>query len=103
MATSFQGWLNSWNGWGANDPNAMRGSATITFIAALQVNSGEMQGAASFSIDATGTATQPTTVLPELPRYYSVNTDAAVQAKRRQQLEEDEVILAIIQQFVMEA
>lgn len=37
----------------------------------------------------------------EAPRYYSASTDA-MQALRRQQLEEDEVILAIVKQFVME-
>lgn len=35
MATSFEGWLSSWNGWGtqAFDPNAMQGSALMTFSA----------------------------------------------------------------------
>ena len=37
----------------------------------------------------------------EPPRYYSAALDM-VQALRRQQLEEDEVILAVIQQFVLE-
>jgi hypothetical protein len=38
----------------------------------------------------------------EQPRYYSVDAGAAQRAHRRQQLEEDEVILALIQQFVLE-
>ncbi|OXE35265.1 MAG: hypothetical protein CGW95_15035 [Phenylobacterium zucineum] len=42
-----------------------------------------------------------TVTVPEPHRYYSMGTDA-VQALRRQQLEEDEVILAVIQQFVLE-
>lgn len=43
----------------------------------------------------------PVNTTVELPRY-STSIDS-VQALRRQQLEEDEVILAVIQQFVMEA
>ena len=38
----------------------------------------------------------------EAPRYYSTG-QTAMQALHRQRLEEDEVILAVIQQFVMEA
>jgi hypothetical protein len=38
----------------------------------------------------------------ETPKYYSVDAGAAQRALRRQQLEEDEVILALIQQFVLE-
>jgi hypothetical protein len=44
----------------------------------------------------------PSVVIPEPNRYYSVDNGAAQRAHRRQQLEEDEVILAIVQQFVME-
>lgn len=35
MATSFEGWLSSWKGWGtqAFDPNAMQGTASMTFSA----------------------------------------------------------------------
>ena len=44
----------------------------------------------------------PTETATQAPQYYSASLDA-MQALRRQQLEEDEVILAIIQQFVMEA
>lgn len=35
MATSFEGWLSSWKGWGtqAFDPNAMQGTALMTFSA----------------------------------------------------------------------
>lgn len=43
-----------------------------------------------------------TQTIAEPPRYYSASLDA-IAAQRRQQLEEDEAILAIIQQFVMEA
>jgi hypothetical protein len=55
MASSFQNWSDAWgNSWGSvvTDPNAMRGGASFTFTAALQVNAGEMQGSASFSISA---------------------------------------------------
>lgn len=57
MATSFNGWGSSWgNSWGpiTVDPNAMYGSASFSFNASLQVNEGEMQGAASFVITAIG-------------------------------------------------
>lgn len=35
MSTSFEGWLNSWRGWGNApfDPNAMTGSASLTVSA----------------------------------------------------------------------
>jgi hypothetical protein len=55
---------------------------------------------AAFAFDS---VSPPVTVTPEPPRYYSVDNGAAQRAHRRQQLEEDEVILAIVQQFVMEA
>ena len=61
MATSFQGWGSSWgNSWGSVtvDPNAMVGSASFSFTAALQVNAGEMQGSAAFSLSATLVANQ---------------------------------------------
>ena len=45
---------------------------------------------------------QQTAVVPEPPKYYAASIDS-VQALRRQQLEEDEVILAVIQQFVLES
>jgi len=47
-------------------------------------------------------APPPTEITTPAPQYYSASLDA-MQALRRQQLEEDEVILAIIQQFVLEA
>lgn len=57
---------------------------------------------AAFSVAAFALDSAPTTVIPEPPRYYSASLDA-IAAQRRQQLEEDEAILAIIQQFVMGA
>jgi hypothetical protein len=54
---------------------------------------------AAFSFDA---VTPPAAVTPEQPKYYSVDNGAAQRAHRRQQLEEDEVMLAVIQQFVLE-
>lgn len=55
MATNFKGWADSWgNSWGSvvTDPNAMRGSATFSIAASLQVAAGDMQGSAAFGISA---------------------------------------------------
>lgn len=57
---------------------------------------------AAFSVAAFAFDAAPVTVIPEPPKYYSVDNGAVQKAHRRQQLEEDEVILAIVQQFVME-
>lgn len=71
--TSFRGWADAWgNSWGSvvTDPNAMQGSASFSFLAALQVNSGEMQGSASFSITAELQLVEP-------PRNWSAEVDLA--------------------------
>jgi hypothetical protein len=102
MATSFKGWGGSWlDAWGPvnGDPNAMVGHASITFTAALQVASGEMQGSASFRIDAAGFVRSSAS--PEPPKYYSAVSEKE-KAFMRQIRDEDDVILALIQQFVME-
>lgn len=44
----------------------------------------------------------PVDTVVQQPTYYAASMDS-VQALRRQQLEEDEVILAVIQQFVLES
>lgn len=58
MATNFQGWLNSWNGWGATDPNAASGTASFTVSATGTLtgagSTNDMQGSASMSITASG-------------------------------------------------
>jgi hypothetical protein len=64
-------------------------SASAFAIAAFSV--------AAFSFDAGATPNAP----PDLA-YYSVG-ETVLEARMRQQLEEDEIILALIQQFVMEA
>lgn len=71
MATSFKGWLSSWlNSWGQQaptDPNAMQGTARITFgatgdaTAAGGVLFADMLGTASMSFTATGQLLQPAT------------------------------------------
>lgn len=58
-------------------------------------------GFASLLVAVQGFAPVPSTAVAEAPRYYST-ADARAQALRRQQLEEDEVIFALIQQFVLE-
>lgn len=84
--TSFRGWADAWgNSWGSvvTDPNAMRGSASFSFVAALQVNSGEMQGSASFSITAELQLVEP-------PRNWSAEVDLLAKrkwyVKRRKQV-----------------
>lgn len=86
MATSFRGWADAWgNSLGSvvTDPNAMRGSASFSFLAALQVNSGEMQGSASFSITAELQLVEP-------PRNWSAEVDLLAKrkwyVKRRKQI-----------------
>lgn len=99
---AFSGWGSTWlDAWGPvnGDPNAMVGHASITFIAALQVASGEMQGGASFRIDAAGFVMP--SVSPEPPKYYP-SVSEKEKAFMRQIRDEDDVILALIQQFVME-
>lgn len=59
MSSSFNGWLNTWSGWGgATDPNDLRGTAafSISAVASLSaaVTVADMQGASSFSIGALG-------------------------------------------------
>ena len=58
---------------------------------------------AAFSVAAFSfNTTPPAVVTPaETLKYYTVDNGAQI-ALRRQQLEEDEVILALIQQFVLE-
>lgn len=99
---NFTGWGSTWlDAWGPvnGDPNAMVGHASITFTAALQVAYGEMQGSASFRIDAAGFVMP--SVSQEAPKYYSAVSEKE-KAFMRQLMEEDELILSIIQQFVME-
>lgn len=58
-------------------------------------------GALLVAVQGFAPVPQTATAAPEPPKYYSASLDA-MQALRRQQLEEDEVILAIVKQFVME-
>lgn len=98
---SFRGWGLTWlDSWGPvnGDPNAMTGHAAFAFTAALQVNAGEMQGTASFRIDAAGFVPP---VITEAPKYYAGPSEKE-KALMRQLQEEDELLLAIIQQFVLE-
>lgn len=85
MATSFKGWGSSFSGWGdgAVDPNAMQGSA-------------------SFSVNATATLTAVSVSAsrPEDPRYAIVGGMTVEHRKRL--MAEDEVLLAILQMFVLE-
>lgn len=103
MATSFKGWADSWgNSWGSVvfDPNAMRGSASFSITASLQVAAGDMQGAASFAITASlQLPAPPASAFVETPRYSQAVKD---HAHWKQMREEDDVILALIQHFVME-
>lgn len=85
MATTFNGWGDSWaQTWTRiTDPNAMYGSATIRFTA-----TGTLTGAATTAVPA------------ELPRY---SQSLAEIAFWQQVHEEDELLLTVLQHFVMEA
>jgi hypothetical protein len=107
MASSFKGWGGSWgDSWGpiVVDPNAMYGNTSFSFLAtgtltsAGGVTPAEMSGSASFSITAVGALLQPSAPA-ETPRYSKAQAD---HAHWKQLREEDDVILALLQQFVME-
>ena len=62
VTTSFNGWLNSWSGWGgATDANAMSGSAAFAISATgtlgVAITPAYMEGIGTFSITAIGTLT----------------------------------------------
>lgn len=108
MATSFKGWGGSWsNSWGqlVVDPNAMYGNASFSISTSGSLTStggvtpADMSGSAAFSISAVGTLLQPTTAPTENPRYSQAIADHAHWKRLR---DEDDVLLALLQQFVME-
>ena len=91
--SSFLGWGDSWgNSWGSADPNAMRGAASFSFAASLQVNAGEMQGEASFSFYASLTY-QPDT---EVTRQFSGGFVPFRRRKSAKEIEQERIRLGII-------
>jgi len=92
MASSFKGWGNSWaQTWDRiSDPNAMYGSASITFTA-TGIASGPF-------IDG-----PPESVPEEPPKYYAVEKPKSEgELLMAQAMEEDEMILAMLHVLVEE-
>lgn len=111
MATLFNGWGTSWgSAWGPidSDPGAMRGAASFSITAAITVNTGEMIGAAHFAIvagldnrvktgDTGGGGPDAEDEIDE----YREEVEKIIKNAKRRQVEEDEILSAIIN-FVLE-
>lgn len=97
MASKFTGWGSSWGGsWGP--------IATVygdPIVNPLQV---ALQGVgfSVLSVALQGFVAADQVTPPPQQTYYTAGL-SAIQALKRQQLEEDDVLLVLLQQFVMEA